>query len=307
MMKFKKILRVTIESLTFCFASSMLTNFAFAGAADMTTSEGSKMKFEYAGDKLRINTGQEGVYLVVNDDGLYAVTNASGQIMVVDAGKMIGMFGNMSSTAPSVASSQVVSLEATGTTESRADISGEIYNLKYIDRASGDVKSSELVLSGDSRAVEMTKAINSLASAMIKATGQDQKGINELQQQMAKLDKGILRYGNDMWVTAISNRAIASNRFALPAAPQDLSAISGIADAIKAQSATTSTSEQLEGKAEKKGLVSGFLSAFGKKADEQADRQKSRAESQADDAADEAVDEAVDNVLDKALGKIFGN
>ena len=127
---------------------------------------------------------------------------------------------------------------------------------------------------------------------------------------MAKLDKGVLRYGNDMWVTDISDRTIASDRFVLPAAPKDLSSMSGLADIINAKSAentTSSASGRSEEATEKKGLVTGFLSAFGKKADDQAERQQGRMEEKTDDATDKATDEAADNVMDKALGKIFGN
>lgn len=299
--------KTIVGSLIFCCACSSVANFAIAGAADMETPDGNHMKFEYEGDNLRINTGQEGSYMVINDAGMYLINNAGGQLMVIDAGKMMKMFAGMAPTAPSVASSEVVSLEETGRREAKAGIEGEIYNLEYIDKASGDVHTTELVLSDDPRAIAMTKAINGLAVAMVKATGQSPEGANELQAHMAKLDKGILRYGNDMWISAISDRTIASDRFTLPAAPTDLSAMSGLADAINAKSTTSGTSGQSGETTEEKGLVSGFLSAFGKKADEQAERQQDRAEDKKDDAIDEATDDAVDSALDKAFGKLFGN
>ena len=166
-------------------------------------------------------------------------------------------------------------------------------------------------MSDDPRAIKMSKAMSGFAAAMVKALGQDPKGANDLEKQMAKLDKGVLRYGDDMQVTAISNRKISNDRFVLPAAPTDLTGMSGIADAIKnaqkSQANTSNTSTQSEDKAEKKGLVSGFLSKFNKKADEEAARQQDRAEGKADDAIDEATDDAVDSAIDKALGKLFGN
>ncbi len=299
-----------IGSLVFCFASSTLANFAFSDAADMETADGNRMKFEYEDDKVRINTGQEGSYLIINNDGMYVVSSTDGQPMVFDAGKVMGMFGDMSSTTPSVASSAVVSLKETGRRETRAGIKGEIYNLEYVDKSSGETKTTELVLSDDPRAIRLSKAMNGMATAIVKAMGQSPEGVDELQTHMAKLDKGVLRYGDDMWVSAISDKKVASDRFVLPAAPTDLSSMSGLADMLKESSAkttTTDTDTQSEEKTEKKGLVSGFLSSFNKKADEQAERQQDRAEDKADDAVDEATDEAVDNVLDKALGKLFGN
>jgi hypothetical protein len=306
--------RKALGSLAFFLATLTLANFALAGAADMKNADGNVMKFEYEGDKLRINTGQEGSYMVVNNDGMYVVSNADGTPMVMDAGKMMGMFGGMAATAPSIASSEIVSLEATGRRENNAGMEGEIYKLEYIDNSSEDVQTAELVLSGDSRAIKMSRAMSGFAAAMVKAMGQNPKGANDLEKQMAKLDKGVLRYGDDMRVSAISDRKIADDRFVLPAAPTDMSGMSGIADAIRdAQSSQTTPSNtptQPGEKAEKKGVVSGFLSRFNKKADEQAERQQDRAEDKADDAddaVDEATDDAVDSALDKAMGKLFGN
>ncbi|MEH6570169.1 MAG: hypothetical protein V7709_13905 [Halioglobus sp.] len=277
----------------------------------MKNSDGNQMKFEYEGDNLRINTGQQGSYMVINNSGMYVVSDAGGTPMVIDAGEMMGMFGDMAATAPSIASSEIVSLEATGKHENNAGIEGEIYKLEYIDNNSEDVQTAELVLSDDPRAIKMSRAISGFAAAMVKAMGQNPKGANDLEKEMAKLDKGVLRYGDDMWVTAISDRTIGSDRFVLPAPAQDLSAMSGIADAISnAQSSQTnasSTTGQTGEATQKKGLVTGFLSAFGRKADDQATRQQDRAEDQADDAIDQASDEAVDSVLDKAMGKLFGN
>jgi hypothetical protein len=170
-------------------------------------------------------------------------------------------------TAPSIASSEIVSLEATGRREKNAGIEGEIYKLEYIDKSSEDVQTAELVLSDDPRAIKMSKAISGFAAAMVKALGQNPKGANDLEKQMAKLDKGVLRYGDDMRVSAISDRKIGNDRFVLPAEPKDLSGMSGLADMINSQS-TTDTSTQSEEKTEKKGLVSGFLSSFNKKAGE---------------------------------------
>lgn len=296
-------------SLAIFFTFAALANFALAGAADMTSADGSRIKFEYQGNKLRINTAEQEGYMIINDQGMYVVSNAAGKIMVIDAGKMMGMFAGMASTAPAVASSEVVSLKATGKQETKAGITGEIYKLRYVDKDSNTVQSTELVLSGDPRAIEMTKAISNMAAAMAKATGQDQQGSDELQTYMNNLNKGVLRYGDDMWLTAISTRTIANNRFVLPAPPQDLSAMSGFADAMRENSAQTqSTNRHVDDADTKnKGLVSGLVSVFSGKADRQAERQQGRAEAQADQAIDEATDDAVDNALDKAFDKLFGN
>mgnify|MGYP000244671325 CR=1 FL=1 len=302
--------KTTALSLAALLICSMLTNFAHAGAADMTSADGSRIKFEYQGDKLRINTAEKGSYMIINEDGMFVVANTEGQVMVIDAGKAMGMFAGMAPTAPAVASSEVVSLKATGKKEKKAGIVGEVYKLRYVDKDSSKVQSTELLLSDDPRAVEMTQAISMMAAAMVKATGQDQQGSNELQGYMNNLNKGVLRYGKDMWVTAISTRAIANDRFVLPAPPQDLSAMADFADALRKSSTGNQASKaapRSDTDTQNKGLVSGFLSVFGDKAGKQADRQQDRAEAKADEAMNEATDEAVDNALEKAFDKLFGN
>lgn len=289
-------------------SSLMMPNMLLAGSADMETSDGNRMKFEYEGDSLRVNTGQEGGYMIINDDGMYVVTDSDGHLMVIDAGKMMGMFGGMAATAPSVASSKVVSLKATGKREDYAGMKGEVYELEYIEEGSEKTQTTDLVLSDDPRAIQLTKAITDMASSMVKAAGQSLEGADELQEYMSKLDKGVLRYGNDMWVTGISSRTVASARFVLPAEPTDLSGMAGIADLLNqansSQGGSAGSNEPSGEKPEKKkGLVSGFLSKFGKKAD----RQQDRVEGKVDGTVDEATDEAVDSAVDRALDKIFGN
>jgi len=311
--------RIIRELLVGVVVSATLPGMAFGGAADMKTTDGNSMKFEYEGSSLRINTGQEGSYMILNDKGMYVVNESGGRLTVIDAGQMLGMFGDMDATAPSVAGSEVVSLEATGQHEVYAGITGEIYNLEYFDEDAGQVQTTQLVLSTDPRAIQLTRAITGMASSMTKAAGKSGKGVNELQQHMSKLNKGVLRYGNDMWVTAISDRTIASERFVLPAKPKDLSGMAGMTEIFSqtgssqasSSSSDSGLTEQSAEQPKKKGLVSGFLSSFSKKADDQAERQQNRAEDKVDDAVDDVVDDAtdkaVDSVLDKALGKIFGN
>lgn len=307
--------RVIVKLLAGVIASTMIPSVAFAGAADMETTDGNSMKFEYEGNNLRINTGQEGSYMILNDQGMYVVNESGGRLIVIDAGQMMGMFGDMDATAPSVAGSKVVSLEATGQHEVYAGITGEIYNLEYFDEDAGQVQTTQLVLSTDPRAIQLTRAITGMASSMTKAAGKSGQGANELQEHMSKLNKGVLRYGNDMWVTAISDRTVASERFMLPAKPKDLSSMAGMTEIFSqtgssqadSSDSSSGSTEQSGEQPKKKGLVSGFLSSFSKKADGQTERQQGRVEDKADDAVDKATDKAVDSVLDKALGKIFGN
>lgn len=245
--------------------------------------------------------------MILNDEGMYVVNEAGGQTMVVDAAKMMGMFGDMDAAAPSVAGSKVISLAATGQREVVAGISGEIYRLEYFDSKNNQAQTTDLVLSDDPRAIELSKAMSRMASSIQKAAGQNGEESKEFQQHMSRLNKGVLRYGNDMWVTRISDMSIDDERFVLPAAPQD---ISGMADIVGLGSASqvsgSGSAESSAGEPQQQGMVSSILSALGKKGGDQAERQQDRVEDKSNQAVDEATDEAVDNVLDKALGKLFG-
>ncbi len=288
------------------FTSSILaSSLAMGGAAEVKSRDGSSMKFEYEGSDLRIALGDDQGYMILNDDGLFVVRDSDGQLMVIDAGKMMQMFGDMAgSTTPSVATSKVVSLKATGRREDHAGIQGEVYELEYIDETSKATQHAELVLSSDSRAIEFSNAISGMARTIAKSSGKSDAASNEFQQRLQKLNKGVLRYDQDMLVTAISGAKIDSARFVLPAKPTDLSGMAGLADFVSGSTQAT-TAEQPEQAAEKtgsKGLVGGFLSSFGKKADREQDRAADKADSEVDDATDKAVDSA----MDKTFGKLFG-
>ena len=112
----------------------ILGNYCVAGTADVVSSDGATMTFEYQGDKLRMNTAQSpDSYMVLRDGHVYIVSRANGQLMVIDAYQAMGMFGDMiGAAAPDMVSGEVISLEATGRMEERAGIRGEIYQLRYI-------------------------------------------------------------------------------------------------------------------------------------------------------------------------------
>jgi len=283
-------LMATGLSMAFLGASVLAGNLVYAGAADLKSSDGGVMKFEYRGDKLRINMDDDQGYMIVDDTGLYVVRDSDGQIMVVDAGKMMKMFGAMAgSAAPSVTSSEVVSLKATGRKEEHAGVRGEVYELQYKEEGSSKVQRTELVLSGDARVLELSHAMSGMARVIAKSAGKSLEGANEFERRLNKMDKGVLRYGDELYITAISDRKIDNARFVLPAEPQDLSSMSGLASFVNGGQ----SSESSEAGEKKSGsLVSGFLSSFGKKS--------SSGEDKSEDAEEE------ENALSKSLGKLFG-
>ena len=296
-------MKPTILKLTLLVAalSALGSGLAFPGAADLSTGDGSTMKFEYRGDKLRINMEDDQGYMIADETGLYVVRDADGQLMVIDAGKMMQMFGSMAGSAsPSVAANKVVSLKPTGRKEDHAGIRGEIYDLEYTEEGSTTVQRAELVLSSDERLLELSHAMSGMARTIAKSAGKSLEGANEFEQRLNKLNMGVLRYGDDMTVSAISDTKIDNKRFVLPAEPTDLSGLSGLADFVN-NGEKAGQAEPAESK-KSSGMVSGFLSAFGKKTD----RQEQRVEDKADQKADEATDDAVDGAIDSALDKLFG-
>ena len=181
-----------------------------------------------------------------------------------------------------------MSLEPTGATETLAGIEGEVYKVRYIDH-DGRERSSDLVLSGDPRAREFQRALYTMISGFAKAAGKPVEGPEELQAWLTKMNKGTLRFGEDMWVTAISDREIDKSRFVLPAEPTDMSAMSGMLGGAGQEDAGAAGG--------------GFMSRiFGDKAQPQQDR----VEDQTENEVDRQTDDSQDSAMEKAFDKIFG-
>ena len=277
---------------TVCVALSAPSAAVLAGAADVQSSDGQKMKFEYGDDRLRINMSQPGSYMLVLGDQVYVVTDNDGQVMVVSLNQAMHMFGNMAASAtPDTVEGKLLSLKATGRKETLAGIEGEVYQARYLDH-NGKEQSAELVLSDDRRAREFQQAMFGMARSMASAADKSTEGADQMYKQLEDMNKGILRYGDDMRITALSDRKIDDARFVLPAEPTDLSALQGVFGGGQAGS----------GDAAEGGLMGGILGAFGKKSATQAERVENRAEREVDREASEATD----NVLDKAFDKLFG-
>ncbi len=270
---------------------SALAVNAVADIAEVATQDGKLMTFEYEGDKLRINMPDQPSYMLLRDQRLYMVTDNNGQVMVVDMNSAFNMFGGMAAgAAPEMVSGELISLESLGRNETVAGIPGEVYLLKYTDHQ-GTQQESELVLSGDPRAVGFRDAVANMAVSIgsaMKSSGyrQEAETGEEMQRVLEKQGKGVLRYGKDMQVHSITKKTIADERFVLPAAPTDLGGLMG--GMMGAGSAPVSQDSDSY-------------------VEEKAERQQDRVEQKTDRAVDRATDNAVDRVLDKAFGKIFGN
>ena len=159
-----------------------------------------------------------------------------------------------------------MTLEATGRLEKQADITGEVYNLRYIAE-DGKEHRTELVLSGDARAKAFRDAMSGMAQSLSKSVGKNfESTTNNMQTKLNEMDMGVLRYGDDMYLSAISDRTIDESRFVLPAEPTDLSSIGAM------------------------------MSQGGSRGDKGAEG----------DQGQKSDEEASDNPLGKVLGKLFG-
>jgi len=265
----------TIRTL---IAAAMATaGAAWADTTTMETSDGQTMIYEYEGDNLRIDMGEQNTYLLVVDGTVYSVTLNDGQYMVIDVSQAMSMFGGaLSSAAPGVADSQVESFEATGREETIAGIVGEVYEVEYIDN-NGKSQKSDMVLSEDPRTLGLRDALYELASSITKSMGEEVDA-RKLQFQLLERDMGVLRYGQDMTVTEIDTSEVSPSRFVLPAQPMDMSALGGI----------------MSGAKESGGGIMGGL--FGSK----------DAKKKTDDKDEEATGSAAEE-MGKAFGKLFGN
>ncbi len=265
---------------------------ALAGAADVRTTDGGQMKFEYAGDdQLRVNLEQQDSYMVLRDGQIYMVMKSDGQTMVVSLNQTMSMFGAQADAAnPSTVEGKLLSLEPTGRSETVAGIKGEVYDVRFIDHE-GKERSSDIVLAKDPRAVEFQRALFTMTSSMARAAGEQVEGPEELQRRLTKMNMGTLRFGRDMWVTAITDRDIDPARFVLPAEPTDMSAIGAMFGGGQGQSG---------GDDDSGGNI--FSSIFGEKAE----RQKDRVENQTENEIDRQTDKAVDSTIEKAFDKLFG-
>lgn len=259
---------------------------ASADIAEVINAEGDKMTFEYEGDQLRIDVNKDRNYMLVLGEQIYAVSNENGEIMVIDLKQTLSMFGNMAQSAvPDMAAVNVESLEATGRSETVAGIQGEVYELRYTDQE-GKRQKSDMVLSSDRRAMGFRDAVHRMASTLSSMLAQ-QGTHDRLQEQLAGMDLGVLRYGEDMRVTSITETQVADARFVLPAEPTDLSGLGGLFGA--------GASGGGEG-----GFMSGILGR------NNAEKAAESAEGESDAEEDNPIENA-GKEIGKAFGKLFGN
>ena len=220
-------IKTFVGVLTLC---GLFATGAFAGTSEVRSKDGEVSRFEYAGDMLRIGAGnQPDGYMIMRDGRVYVVSESDGNTMVMDISQALGMFGAMATAAtPSMTDDEVLALEATGRKETHAGVTGEVYLLRYRDSDGGE-RETELVLTDDKRALAFRDAMLRFAEAMSRNMGsQQQPSSNDMWEELMALNKGVLRYGDEMSVVSLDMSPVDASRFELPAPPTDLGGIGAI-------------------------------------------------------------------------------
>ncbi len=285
-----------------CGLSAVALAYAHAGLAGSATVESGNMDimvFEYAdGDKLRLNTQQDNTYMIVRDNTLYAVSYNNGQPMVVNASTMMKGFANMAKmtdqAAPSGATAEVVSIEATGSKETVAGITGEIHEITT--REDGREVTQEVVMSSDARALEFRDALFTMVRATTDTMDEElQKNSDDFRNRLGEMNMGILRYGTEMKISAIDGDTVAASRFELPAKPVDMNDLGGMMGAFGGASG------QEDGGDSDGGLFSGIRDRFGGSEEPEEKAPAAEAEEESTPASEAG------RAVGRAFNKLFGD
>ena len=271
------------------------------GQAIVVSGEGQdQMLMEYDdNNRVRMNMPQgednADMHLLVRDGGIYYVMVQDGQPMVFDAGSMMQGLSGLFESQDMLGDQEMVefiSLDDTGRNEEVAGISGDVYELRFVD-GNGSQQVETLVLSRDARARELSGAFLTMSSTMLDVLQQPQQGREQF--ALALEDRGMLRYGSDFRVVSFDDSEPAVGRFELPAEPTGLGDLLGGLSGLGAGTAAANADTEVAAESNEGGGI--FGSIFGRKVERQQDRQESR--------TNQAVDRATDRTVDKAVDRVF--
>ena len=280
-----------------------------AGTATMESADGERIVWEYQDDAVRMNTGDGDDYVVIRDGQFYLVSFEDDEPMVIDGGSMMRSFASMMpSVAPDDFSAEVVSIENSGRKETVAGLTGDVYEVHVRDKQ-GRESVQELVLSKAKEAREFSDALLLMAETVSNlVSSQAGAASDALSSRLASMNAGVLRYGEEVTISAISSSRISRSRFDLPAEPMGLSGLGGM---LGGMGAADAPSEELENASEataseaggsSNGMAASVMGIFGKKVDRQVDRVSGSVDNQVDQETDKAVDKQVNKVLKKLFG-----
>lgn len=224
----RKLLSLLPFPLLVLFAAGTLS----AGTASIEAGETERLSLELAWNdrgEVRILPGaQEGIGEILLREGeVFIVTEQEGGPLVMNFSEMARIGGslrlNIDGDVP-LNAERLLDWVPTGVRESVAGVPGEIYRLVWIDNQ-GREREAEAILSDAPLAVGMQEAFARYAVAMAAAAGRD--GPGAITERVAAEGLGVLRFGNDYRVTALSADTPPTEAFALPAPPTPLSEIMG--------------------------------------------------------------------------------
>ena len=280
--------------------------FAWAGGVAVIESgvdpSYGRSTIEFRDDQIRMELEGAGVdgYMLMRDGSLYTVTTQGGQPFVMDLGVMINMLGGFMEEQPTLEApiSNLVTVESTGRTEQVAGISGQVYNVTYIDEGGRQI-TEEVVIGNHPALRTLSRTLESWSRTMAEQMNSDVVDYEDTMGQLLTRGDGILRLGSHYRLVSIDGNAPPASRFELPAAPQqmpDLGALmSGALNNNQNQPEAQSQAQQ-EAPAEAQGSnpIGDF---FNRRSQRQQDRVESRTEQEVDQATDRAVDRAIDNIF----------
>lgn len=301
--------RVSMKSTAMVLALStgvVLAPPSLAGSATMTSADGESVVWEYRDDAVRMNMGSDSEYVLITDGQFYLVTNEDGEVMVIDGGALIRSFAAMVPEAtPEGFNAELVDFKKTGRTEKVAGLEGDVYEVRTLDEK-GEESVVEVVLSDAREAQEFSEAMISMAETVAELVGQDETPVADaLSSRLEDMNLGLLRYGDEVAISAISSEPIAAARFVLPAEPMDfggldemLGGMQGLELPSENADGTMDAASSDEAGAEKPTGLMGFLKR-------KVDRQANRVTGTVENEVDRETDEAVDNQVRKVFGKLF--
>ena len=200
-----------------------------AGSATAVTNDGKggsdRVRIDFDQGRLRVDSDNKSEgYLVTRDDQVYLVSQMGGRPVVMQLNSMISAFGARMQSFVSGTDGvrEFVSLTDTRRRETVAGVGGQVFELIYVD-GKGVKRRTELALSRDSRAVEMSAAFRGLMlSFQRQAKVTEPAGSAELWARIDRLGMGVLRFADRFEVATLSATAPDPTRFELPAAPMSL-------------------------------------------------------------------------------------
>lgn len=204
-------------------ALALLAPLPLLAAGSATLANGSEVNTLAWQDAqtVRMDLSTEDGYMLLRDGKVYMVNPQAtgGMPPVMEVGSMMqGMVEAFADddSAASPLSHRIESIRSTGKKETVAGITGEVHDVVFTDDQ-GKTDSTQMVLTGDPLAVEMTEAYVALTGAMLGP-----ERMAEFRDALPKARRGLLRVGDDLVVQAIGKEAPEAEAFELPAEPMNM-------------------------------------------------------------------------------------